>query len=125
MGVKKLPKSMVFVEIEGDKILRIVKNKIDVWELPPERVQQWCKSEAVKKIRDQVFERSGGECEFCGKKINKATGHLHETLARGKRDKDGKYGEISMDNSVFICYSCHILGEHGDRVWGGRQGRLV
>lgn len=117
-----MAKQMVWIEVEGDTILRILRTNLDAWELPPERLRQWPKSEAVKKIRDQLFDRSKGECEFCGKRINKATGHMHETHARGKRDKEGKYGEISMDNSVFICYTCHILEEHGDRMWQSEKG---
>ena len=113
-----MAKQLVFVEIREGKIYRILRTNADAWRLPPEIVQQWPRAEAVKAIRQQVFERSKGECEDCGVRLTEYMGHMHERQSRGKG------GEISMDNSCFICYNCHIGrddAEHGDRKWGGRQ----
>ena len=67
--------------------------------------------QAVKEIRHQVFLRAKGECEFCAMLLTETGGHLHEQQHRGKG------GEISLANSVFICYACHLgpRGAHQDR----------
>jgi len=88
-----------------------VKNA-EVWKLDPATVIQVAKSVAVGTIRDQVFKRAGYICEFCGANLTITGGHMHEKNPRGKG------GEISMDNSVAICYKCHLGradSEHGNR----------
>ena len=107
-----MAKSMVYVETKGDLIWRIIPHTHLVWNLPEETIQQWPRSEAVKTIRDQVFARSGGECEDCGARVTKVTGEMHERLPRGKG------GEISMTNCCFLCHACHQGrpdSEHGAR----------
>lgn len=70
---------------------------------------------AVGLIRAQVVARAirGGliRCEFCGKILTEDTGHMHEVVSRGNG------GDISVDNSRFICADCHVGpdGEHGNR----------
>lgn len=59
------------------------------------------RAEAVGSIRHQTFVRSGGYCELCGSVVLESSGHMHEQKSRGKG------GEISLDNSVFICVACH------------------
>jgi hypothetical protein len=110
-----MSKQLVFVEFDGQNIIRIIRKHIDVFKLPPERVQQVAKSVAVGEIRRQVVARANGECENCGKRILGGTGHMHEKLAKGKRGEDGDFGEVSVDNCCYLCYDCHINGEHGDR----------
>jgi hypothetical protein len=63
---------------------------------------------AVYQVRHQTFLRSKGECELCATPITESGGHLHEQVHRGKG------GEISMENSVFICPTCHAAA-HADR----------
>ena len=67
--------------------------------------------QAVYEIRHQIFVRSKGECELCGVLVNESSGQMHEMQHRGKG------GEISLSNSVFICYACHLgpRGAHGNR----------
>lgn len=66
------------------------------------------RSRAVAIIRYKVFLRSRGSCEICGSPVIENSGHMHEVLHRGKG------GEISVENSVFICPPCHIRA-HKDR----------
>jgi 5-methylcytosine-specific restriction endonuclease McrA len=65
-------------------------------------------AEAVKSIRHQLFLRAKGFCELCGDIVLESSGHMHEQKHRGKG------GEISLENSVFICPICHGLA-HKDR----------
>jgi hypothetical protein len=65
-------------------------------------------SEAVGIIRHRCFVRSRGECEMCGCDVLENQGHLHEKLWRGKG------GNISYENSIFICPHCHRY-EHRSR----------
>jgi len=111
-------KQLVFVEIRESKIYRILRTNADAWRLPSETVQQWPRAEAVKTIRQQVFERSKGECEDCGKRITWDNGELNEIVPKSSG------GEVSMENCNFICHACHqgrADSYHGDRRWGGRQ----
>jgi len=64
-------------------------------------VQQREKKDAIAAIRHQVFLRSKGDCEFCASPVIESSGHLHEKKHRGQG------GEISLENSVFICAKCH------------------
>jgi 5-methylcytosine-specific restriction endonuclease McrA len=101
---------LVFVEREGGSadgpIIRIYRGLPDsaTWFLADGR------RDAVAEVRRQVFERSGGQCEYCGKLINWHF-HMHEKIPRGKG------GEVSLVNCVALCASCHIgsNGEHGKR----------
>ena len=64
--------------------------------------------DAVVSIRDQIFYRCKGYCELCGDLVTKSSGHMHEQKHRGKG------GEISLENSVFVCMKTHKR-EHKDR----------
>jgi 5-methylcytosine-specific restriction endonuclease McrA len=65
-------------------------------------------SAAVESIRHDLFIRSGGWCELCGDRVSECSGHMHEQKFRGKG------GEISLENSVFICAKTH-KDAHKDR----------
>jgi hypothetical protein len=68
---------------------------------PGSKSVQITRSFAVHSIRSQIFERSKGECELCSAPVTWDTGHMHEQIPRGKG------GEISLENSVFVCAACH------------------
>jgi 5-methylcytosine-specific restriction endonuclease McrA len=123
-------KRIVLVEVDASgeaiRIFRTAKAAAQS-SVPQHKIEEQEKAIAVRTIRHKVFELARNrdgliECEECGKFITWDTGHMHEVHARGKRDKDGTYGEVSVDNCVAICASCHIgpNGAHGDRKWGGR-----
>jgi 5-methylcytosine-specific restriction endonuclease McrA len=71
------------------------------------------RADAVGSIRQQLWERSKGFCEWCGSIITQKSAHMHEVKSRGKG------GDISLANSVIICYTCHfnsrIEGTHKKR----------
>lgn len=71
-------------------------------------IASWWRSDAVKSIRHQLWIRSKGECEMCGRDITEQNSEMHEKLHRGKG------GEISFENSILICHPCH-RHEHRDR----------
>ena len=71
---------------------------------------------AVKQIREQIWERCGGICEKCS--INRVTwdsGQMHEKQHRGKG------GDISLENSIFICRDCHDAAHHDRRPRFGER----
>jgi 5-methylcytosine-specific restriction endonuclease McrA len=94
-----------WVEINPEnKIIRIFKNRqraVTSEAFEDDRVREYSRKDAIGEIRKAVFERSKGICEFCGNYLTEQTGDLHEQLARGLG------GEISLENSVFICRGCH------------------
>jgi 5-methylcytosine-specific restriction endonuclease McrA len=115
----------VFVEINdhGDPV-RILKNCKATRHLPVESVREMTKAEAVGGIRLAVFERTKQEtgfpqCEWCGQYITWKTMEMHEKIFKGKRDENGNYGEVSLDNCVGLCRPCHQgpNGAHADRKW--------
>lgn len=66
---------------------------------------------AISQIRRQIFARQEGVCVNCPEMLTWGSGHLHEKIHRGQG------GEISLENSEMLCYSCHLgkHGAHGDR----------
>lgn len=77
------------------------------------------KKDAVGAIRGQIWKRCAGRCEWCGSPVTESgplwkRGHMHEKVFKGK---GGGKGEVSLDNSVIICYHCHFddPDAHGNR----------
>lgn len=112
------------VRVEVDEtggIVRIFKTTHDAVEFAfdsPALVKTTQYRDAVEEVRRRVFERANSRCEWCGVVLTWRTGQMHEMLPRSRG------GEISLANSVFICYGCHQgrpESAHGDRRWGGRQ----
>jgi hypothetical protein len=103
---------LVWVEKDSRlQVFRIFRNRQDASAAARHigrRVIDMFYGEAVGMIRHTVFIRSQGFCEGCAAPVTESTGHMHELLHRGKG------GEISMDNSVFICADCHKFA-HKDR----------
>lgn len=104
----------VWVELDrsGRFPVRIFRNRKDAMDCP-NRIDYWVRSLAVKLIRTSLFVRSKSECELCAAPVTSSSGHMHEKIWRGKG------GEISLENSIFICPKCHQR-EHKDRNprWG-------
>jgi|SRR6185437_13911403 len=130
--------NLVLVEINerGDAV-RIFRNSkaaaiASVTWSPVPYIVEWPEALALQNIRRQIYERTRdehglGHCEDCHRTLAFEAGHRHERLARGKRDENGNYGEISVANCAFICPDCHVgpEGAHGDRKWGGRTKRTA
>lgn len=110
-----MPVKLVRVETnEHGTPIRIFR-KDKLWlDCPKDLLKIMTKAEAVGSIRDQVWKRTGGECEYCGKWITENTMHMHEELPKGQG------GEVCLMNSVGICADCHVIGPdsaHGNRRW--------
>ena len=99
----------VWVEqnLRGDA-LRILRSGKETMQPSSKLYGMWDRREAISAIRRQIFERSKGECELCSTPVTWGAGHMHELLPRGKG------GEISLENSVFVCPACH-KHEHRER----------
>lgn len=110
--------AMVWVEIsEATKMpIRIFRSQKAAWHLVSKgevfQAKEMERSLAVHLIRHQLFVRSKGECELCGSIVTEGSGHMHERQHRGQA------GEISLNNSAFICAACHqnpFYGQHKNR----------
>jgi 5-methylcytosine-specific restriction endonuclease McrA len=69
------------------------------------------------KIRQAVYDRQSGMCLWCDKNLTWDQFHMHEVVSRGKG------GKISLDNSVGLCYDCHLNRAHGNRKPQFRGGK--
>src|SRR5271168_1119332 len=99
----------VWVEMKDRCVIRIFRSKKAAFSTPDTViVAGMTRAEAVSSIRNQIFHRSEGFCELCGDIVTLYSGHMHEQKWRGKG------GEISLENSVFICEKTHKL-EHKER----------
>jgi HNH endonuclease len=104
---------MVWVEVSANqRIVRIFRSHHAAVHLVSKREAFYAvemnRSEAVGAIRHNLFVRSGSDCEICGSPITESGGHMHEQKHRGRG------GEISLENSLFICAKCHA-GAHKER----------
>ena len=106
-----MSRSRCMVEIdEAGQVLRIFRHAKRAMELPPEKVRELPRSEAVSQIRHAIWLRSHGNCEYCGRMVTEngwTAGEMHEEVPRSKM------GEISLENSKFICRKCHREDERG------------
>lgn len=101
----------VWVELalyDSGRFVRIFKNKKSAF-FSGSPIRKEYREDAVKNIRHQLFQRSGGFCEICGSVVTESSGQMHE-----KFQHRGKGGEISLENSVFVCATSHKY-DHRDR----------
>lgn len=108
-----MSRSRCYVEYKDGQPFRILKkprftDKLDIREIP--------RKDAVASIRHQVFERTKGQCEWCGEIITEngwSKMELHEVKFRSQG------GEISVENSVGICHDCHTgrNAVHKGPIW--------
>ena len=80
------------------------------------------KAEAVKDIREQVFERSRSplngqfECQKCGRSVTWESGEMNEIVPKCS----ARRGEVSLSNCEVLCPECHRTGpdaHHANRRW--------
>ena len=90
----------VWVEYNDHSIVRIFKSKTAAF-ASNKAVAKVSYGYAVSDIRYQLWMRSEGLCENCCAMVTKDSGHMHERKWRGKG------GDISLENSIFICPTCH------------------
>lgn len=74
------------------------------------------KLDAVGAIRKQVWDRCGGRCEWCGSPVTQS-GSLYKRMHAHEQVPKGSGGEVSLTNTVGICYDCHFNRPeaHGNR----------
>lgn len=109
---------MVEVDPSTELPIRIFKLPNMAFALPPERVREWPKRDAIEAIRRQVFAREKFRCRHCDKRLTWDIGEMNEIVPKGKG------GEVSLDNCELLCHGCHQGrpdSVHGDRRWNGRQ----
>lgn len=105
-------RNRVFVEIdEAGNVTRIIKSKGGACFVPPERLRELPRKDAVEAIRKQVFERDEYLCRYCGKQLTWHTGHCDEIIPKSKG------GEVALSNCQLLCAHCHIgpKGKHSNR----------
>lgn len=116
----------VWVERIDGRIVRIFRSTHgEAWKraMEAETLETCPKRDAVGAIRKQIWERCGGRCEWCGKRITESGPlwkrmHQHEGVPKGKAiTPSGEPGEVSLENCVGICQDCHFNSPeaHGDR----------
>lgn len=87
---------------------------------PEGRVYITTKAEAVGDIREQVFVRSVGKCEKCGKYLTEESMEMNEKHPKGVGWATGSGGEVSLSNCEALCRNCHQgnpSSVHGNRRW--------
>ncbi len=107
-----MSRNKCWVELIDNRAVRIFHNRIDAIKSPAyeeDRLVEWPRKDATFQIRDFVFKRAAGQCERCGKRLSWPQGHMDERVSRGEG------GEMSIFNSWWLCYDCHINIEHGNR----------
>lgn len=106
---------LVRVELGEDGTpVRIFRRDKRWLEVPFERIAWRQKAEAVGIIRRKVFDRSKSRCEQCERFVTWESFEMHERIFKSRG------GEVSMDNSIALCKSCHQTGPnaaHKDRRW--------
>lgn len=83
------------------------------------RIVQTTYATAVGAIRHQLWLRCKGECEICASVVTETSGHMHE-----KWKHRGQGGEISLENSLFVCPRSHKY-EHRKRNTRFMKKRLT
>lgn len=111
---------MVWVELGAyRRIIRIFRSRSAAFHLTAKQkvtnAVEMKRSEAVGEIRHQIFVRSRGNCEICDAPIPEKTMHMHEQKHRGRG------GEISLENSLAICATCHFRAHRDRRVRFGED----
>jgi 5-methylcytosine-specific restriction enzyme A len=71
------------------------------------------------KTKVQAFERAGGKCENCGRKLYPGD------INYDHRIPDGCGGEPTLDNCNVQCKSCHAVKTKSDRRDIARVARIV
>ena len=61
------------------------------------------KSDAWKKVREEVILRAGGRCEICGKPGTEVHHKIHLTLD----NLDDPLISLNKDNLLLLCKDCH------------------
>jgi hypothetical protein len=104
-------KAIAYVELKDGQPIRIFRTVKSAMaysakivthpELKNRQVVPMARMDAVRAIRNKIFEMQGHRCLWCGEWLAKDTAQMHEQQPRGEG------GEISLENSIVLCYDCH------------------
>ena len=86
---------------------------------PPKRLH----GKAYSKLRKEVYETAGGICSRCGAyaPLTDENGQF-DVFSCGHvahRKSRGSGGDDTIENTDWLCPTCHLEGDHGPR-WSGR-----
>ena len=70
-----------------------------------------------KDVRQTVWERCAGYCEFCGKPLDPETWDFHHRQLGTKLDL--------VVNGIACCHGCHLIGIHGNPQIARSQGFII
>jgi 5-methylcytosine-specific restriction endonuclease McrA len=105
-------RKIVWCEVAEGKVIRIFRSqKLAFANCEP--VTRF-KDEAVAEIRRQVYDRQSGACLWCPRELPYSGSvwerfHMHEKIPKGRG------GEVSLENSIGLCPTCHLEVAHGNR----------
>ena len=99
-----------------------MKPKVDwSYAMVPKAAPTRLTGKAKTELRRQVYERDRGRCQGCGifVPISDQDGNFNLWTCghRAHIKSKGSGGDDSLENSRWLCYTCHIDngGEHGPR----------
>jgi hypothetical protein len=114
-------KKMAYIELKNEIPIRIFRTKKSAMfynaRLATDsnlnsKIIPFSRVDAVRMIRSTIFNIQGGRCLWCGKLLTRDSAQMHEQISRSKG------GEISLENSIILCYNCHQGSRdsaHGNR----------
>jgi hypothetical protein len=73
-------------------------------------------SEARTRRRREIYDRAGGRCERCGRRVDfnaepLAPNSMHWAHKKAKR-MGGGFTDDSLKNAECLCRDCHLAGDH-------------
>jgi len=91
-------------------------NRIQIKSYPKQNVTK-LKGKAYSDLRKAVWKSQHGLCAECGRWVRLDGDTIFNTAHLAHIKSRGAGGEDTKENTRILCYSCHILKEHGLR-WG-------
>jgi hypothetical protein len=108
-----MKRGMAHVELQDGRVHRIFRSG-KAWAVAGvlgRTISVMPRVDAIRQIRRTLWARCN-ECAWCGEVVDWNACQMHEIVPRGKG------GDISMENSIILCYDCHQGREdsaHGNR----------
>ena len=79
------------------------------------QISVMAKVDAERIIKKQLWELAKGKCTWCGADVPLVGGGLYNNSHIHEQNPRGRGGEVSMENSIILCYDCHMNVAHGNR----------
>jgi 5-methylcytosine-specific restriction endonuclease McrA len=109
-------RGLVCIEIRDGKVWRIFRSRksASIAGLTCQ-TSVMAKVDAERTIKKQLWDLAKGKCTWCSKDVPLTGGGLYNNSHIHEQDPRGKGGEVSMENSIILCYDCHMNVAHGNR----------